>query len=75
MNDDGPGTIAGRLRRVCAFATERLGHSPVSAKPGEAVVLETLDRLLKEQAAGISWSFTAPIGLIQIQSGPGLRED
>lgn len=58
---DGPGTPLGRLRVISDFAEERLGHSPCSSKPAEAVVLETLDHLLKEQAAGISWSFTAPI--------------
>lgn len=61
MDNDGPGTLQGRLWAIHQFAVERMGHSPISAKPAEAVVLEALDRLLKEQAAGISWSFTAPI--------------
>ena len=63
MSDDmeGAGTPEARLAAIHDFAVERLGHSPISAKPAEAVVLETLDRLLKEQAAGISWTTTAPI--------------
>lgn len=61
MDDAGPGSPLGRLKAIHDFAVERLGYSPASAKPAEAVVLETLDRLLKERAAGISWSFSAPI--------------
>lgn len=60
---DGPGTPLGRLKVISAFAAARLGHSPYSSEAAEVVVLETLDRLLKEQAAGISWATTAQGGL------------
>ena len=60
MEDDSPGTPLGRLKAISDFAVACLGHSPISAKPAEVVVLATLDHLLKEQAAGRVWSFTAP---------------
>ncbi len=61
IDDEGPGTPLWRLKAISDFAVKRLGHNPISAKSADIVVLETLDRLLQEQAAGISWSFTAPL--------------
>jgi hypothetical protein len=58
MDDDSPGTPLGRLKAIEDFAEKRLGHSPISSRPAEVVVLETLDRLLKEREAGISYTLS-----------------
>ena len=60
-DDEGPGTPLGRLQAINAFARARLGYKGIEGKSAEAVVLETLDRLLKEQAAGVSYAFSASL--------------
>ena len=45
LADASPGTPRGRLNVLARYAEEHLGHSPVSARPAEVLVLEEIERL------------------------------
>jgi len=40
-----PGTPRGRLAYMCDYAEKNLGHSPYSAKAGETVIIQEVERL------------------------------
>lgn len=48
MEDDSPGTPLGRLKAISVYA-ERLGHSPLSAKPAEVFLIEEIERLRRQR--------------------------
>ena len=45
LADESPGSPRGRLNVLARYAEEHLGHSPVSARPAEVLVLEEIERL------------------------------